>query len=407
MLLNQNTTPVIVSIGSSTSFPLWGFAAYLWKPQGKTSTTPPNITCTPLATSTGNILAAVFEVGDELPDVPVVPPATFQTIISGLVNVLFPPYATSTTDAVQLNAGDSKPIVPAPAAGFINVLGTWSIALAITANVGQLSIVGASSGKSYWSVNVQDVTTTGEPLTGVFTNTQVTEELIATLSNAPNPTGHIMLTLTYMTVPQTSGSVVSSGITQVTSNDGSIEVTNPIGPIIDLAILSIAKALANTITTLGVSIQDTSSAGILLEELGTGTLELLAGIGSGGITLFDSSGQGIFLQSTTGVFNAWIHPRPANVAQAAIMNINTNNADIFTITGLAQNSTINASGTPSDGDKMEIRITDNGTARTLTWGAVFIATTVALPTTTVASTRLRVSFEWDNAASKWACIGTA
>lgn len=42
-----------------------------------------------------------------------------------------------------------------------------------------------------------------------------------------------------------------------------------------------------------------------------------------------------------------------------------------------------------------IQITDNGTARAITWGASFTATTVALPTTTVISTKLRVLFQWN------------
>ena len=68
--------------------------------------------------------------------------------------------------------------------------------------------------------------------------------------------------------------------------------------------------------------------------------------------------------------------------------------------------TTNLSGTPADGDLLEFRFLDDGTARGITWGTSFAATTVALPTTTVISTTLRVGFEWLASASKWQCIAT-
>lgn len=102
--------------------------------------------------------------------------------------------------------------------------------------------------------------------------------------------------------------------------------------------------------------------------------------------------------------------RVVTTTQSATPTINTDNGDIFKITGLAQaitSFTTNLSGTPVDGDLMEIRVTDNGTARALTFGASFEATTVALPTTTVISTELKILFEWNATASKWDCVATA
>ena len=59
-------------------------------------------------------------------------------------------------------------------------------------------------------------------------------------------------------------------------------------------------------------------------------------------------------------------------------------------------STSNAlTGTPVAGQTLVLNITDNGSGRAITWGASFEASTVALPTTTVAGARLRVSFEWN------------
>ena len=100
---------------------------------------------------------------------------------------------------------------------------------------------------------------------------------------------------------------------------------------------------------------------------------------------------------------------PVNVTQSATPAINTNNI-INQITGLAQaitSFTTNLTGSPSDGSQLEIIITDNGTARALSWGASFASSTVTLPTTTVLNTPLRVFFQWSASLSQWICVGVA
>jgi hypothetical protein len=95
-------------------------------------------------------------------------------------------------------------------------------------------------------------------------------------------------------------------------------------------------------------------------------------------------------------------------APGATPSTNTDNVDIQEFTGLAAaitSMTTNLTGTPVDGDLLEFRFTDNGTARGITWGASFAATTVALPTTTVISTMLRVGFEYSG--STWKCVAVA
>lgn len=97
-------------------------------------------------------------------------------------------------------------------------------------------------------------------------------------------------------------------------------------------------------------------------------------------------------------------------APGATPTTNTDNVDIMNFTGLnaaITSMTTNLSGTPVDGDLIEFRFTDDGTGRGITWGSSFEATTVSLPTTTVASTMLRVLFEWRGSGSKWSCIATA
>lgn len=115
------------------------------------------------------------------------------------------------------------------------------------------------------------------------------------------------------------------------------------------------------------------------------------------------------ISSTNTLTNKRITRRLTTVnAPGATPSTNTDNMDIANFTGLGTaitSMTTNLSGTPTDGQLIEFRFTDDGTARGITWGASFGSTTVTLPTTTVISTMLRVLCEWNG--SIWQCIATA
>lgn len=114
--------------------------------------------------------------------------------------------------------------------------------------------------------------------------------------------------------------------------------------------------------------------------------------------------------STTTLTNKRITRRLTTTnAPGATPTTNTDNVDVMNFTGLGvaiTSMTTNLSGTPVDGDLLEFRFLDDGSARGITWGTSFASTTVTLPTTTVISTCLRVGFEWRAASSKWECIAT-
>ena len=115
------------------------------------------------------------------------------------------------------------------------------------------------------------------------------------------------------------------------------------------------------------------------------------------------------ISSTNTLTNKRVSKRVVVTTQSATPTINTDNGDIFQITGLAQaitSMTTNLSWTPVAWDMIMIQITDNGSARAITWWASFASTTVNLPTTTVISTMLRVLFQRNNANTAWDCIAT-
>jgi len=99
--------------------------------------------------------------------------------------------------------------------------------------------------------------------------------------------------------------------------------------------------------------------------------------------------------------------RTNTVTSHATPSINVGTTDIFTITALAEaitSMTTNLTGTPVNGQKLTIRIKDNGTARAITWGASFASRGATLPTTTVLGKYLYVGFIYNSTASVWDCV---
>lgn len=116
------------------------------------------------------------------------------------------------------------------------------------------------------------------------------------------------------------------------------------------------------------------------------------------------------ISSTNTLTNKRITPRVGTTTSSATPTINTDTVDAYSITALAAaitSMTTNLSGTPTDFQKLTIRIKDNGTARAITWGSSFEAKGVALPTTTVLSKVLTVGFIYDSVTSKWGCVASA
>ena len=102
-----------------------------------------------------------------------------------------------------------------------------------------------------------------------------------------------------------------------------------------------------------------------------------------------------------------ITQRVNTVASSATPAINTDTTDLFTITALAANitsMTTNLTGTPTDGQKLMIRI-KGAAAQTITWGASFSSSGVAtLLALTVAGKTHTVGLVWDAALQDWVCV---
>lgn len=137
----------------------------------------------------------------------------------------------------------------------------------------------------------------------------------------------------------------------------------------------------------------THTSGIL--TVGTGDLRV-----SNAGTNADSVLTGQGTQTTT---NKRITPRIGTTASSSTPTPTGDTADVYTVTALAANATVAApTGTPTDGQRITLRIKDNGTARTLAWNAIYRASSdLALPATTVISKTMYLGFIYNAADSKW------
>ena len=107
--------------------------------------------------------------------------------------------------------------------------------------------------------------------------------------------------------------------------------------------------------------------------------------------------------STTTLTNKRVSERVTSVSDSATPTPSADTDDMYIITGLTQTATFAApTGTPTQGQKIVIRVKDNGTARTLAWNAIYRGSSdLSLPTITVASKTMYLGFIYNSTDSKW------
>jgi hypothetical protein len=161
-------------------------------------------------------------------------------------------------------------------------------------------------------------------------------------------------------------------------------------------------------TTLGTAGSAVGTIGFNNATSGTTTLQPATGaLGTQTVTL-PLTGTLATLAGTETLTNKRITQRSGTATSSATPTINTDNVDFYSLTAQAADITsftTNLSGTPTEGQTLWIAITGTA-ARAITWGATFEAGAVALPTTTVTTTRLDVAFVWNTVSLKWRCMAS-
>jgi hypothetical protein len=142
----------------------------------------------------------------------------------------------------------------------------------------------------------------------------------------------------------------------------------------------------------------------ILNDFASGTIKFAAGSSSTAQVTIGTTGLTTF---ATGVDYKRLNPTTTTVASTATLTPDISVGDLFTITAQAVAlSVANPTGTPINGQKMIIRIEDNGTARAITWsGTQYRASSdLALPTTTIATKTMYLGFIYNSTDTKWDLI---
>lgn len=160
-------------------------------------------------------------------------------------------------------------------------------------------------------------------------------------------------------------------------------------------------------------LQLASALGVAYGGTGATTLTgLVVGNGTSAMTTVTApTGAVVGTTDTQTLTNKRITSRVDSVASGSTLTPDADAFDQFNVTALATDPTIAApTGTPTDGQKLIIRIKDNGTSRTITWttsSGAYRAVGVTLPTTTTANKTVYVGCTYNSAATYWDVVAVA
>ena len=102
---------------------------------------------------------------------------------------------------------------------------------------------------------------------------------------------------------------------------------------------------------------------------------------------------------------AVVNPIVSSTASTATLTVDADSTDFAVITAQAEGLTIAApTGSPVQGQKLIIRLKDDGSARSIAFNAIFTAIGVTLPTTTTVSKKLYIGCIYNDTDTKWDVI---
>jgi len=223
----------------------------------------------------------------------------------------------------------------------------------------------------------------------------------------------------------------SSGVVKLlASNTSSSATVSSVAQSFTGGIISVGGSPITTSGTLALTVAGTSggipyfssgttwatSAALAASAIvlggGAGTAPATTTTGTGVVTALGNNtntASGFPTGSGTATLtNKRIDPRTSSSASTATLTPDISSFDQYNLTAQAVGLTVAApTGTPVDGNRLTIRILDNGTAQTISWNATYTVIGVTLPTTTTANKMVYVGCIYNSTNTRWDVVAVA
>ena len=195
----------------------------------------------------------------------------------------------------------------------------------------------------------------------------------------------------------TTLTVTSANITTLTGTTFGTTATTQIGAA-SATITNLNSTSANITTLTGTTFGTTATTQLRGASAQITTLTAT----SSNITTLSGTTATYTSANITTLGSSRVNPRVSATTSSNSLTPDISAYDEYAFTALAAALTINAPiGTPVDGNKLIIRLLDNGTSRALTWNGTYTVIGVTLPTSTTISKTTYVGCIYNAGATRW------